>query len=111
MNQQQQLMALMKTTPKAVARPVSATPESNRKTFDGYLAGVTTEQRAILEKLRKAIRAVAPNAEECISYGLAAFRLNGRPLVASVLGQPLCVLSDELHHRKSHPCGHVPRHH
>jgi uncharacterized protein YdhG (YjbR/CyaY superfamily) len=23
-----------------------------------------------------------PEAEECISYGLAAFRLNGRPLVA-----------------------------
>ena len=39
-------------------------------------------QRAVLEKLRQTIRAAAPEAEECISYGLAAFRLNGHPLVA-----------------------------
>jgi uncharacterized protein YdhG (YjbR/CyaY superfamily) len=52
------------------------------KTIDEYLAGVNADQRAALEKLRKTIHAVAPKAEECISYGLAAFRLNGRPLVA-----------------------------
>jgi uncharacterized protein YdhG (YjbR/CyaY superfamily) len=52
------------------------------KTIDEYLAGVNADQRAALGKLRKSIRAVAPKAEECISYGLAAFRLNGRPLVA-----------------------------
>ena len=52
-------------------------------TIDDYLAGVkAADQRAALEKLRQTIRAVAPQAEECISYGLAAFRLNGRPLVA-----------------------------
>ena len=52
------------------------------RTIDEYLAGVNADQRAALEKLRKTIRTVAPKAEECISYGLAAFRLNGRPLVA-----------------------------
>jgi uncharacterized protein YdhG (YjbR/CyaY superfamily) len=52
------------------------------KTIDEYLAGVSAEHRAALEKLRKTIRAVAPRAEEGISYGLAAFRLDGRPLVA-----------------------------
>jgi len=53
------------------------------KTIDEYLDGViAANQRAALEKLRKTIRAAAPKAEECISYGLAAFRLNGRPLVA-----------------------------
>lgn len=51
-------------------------------TIDEYLAGANADQRAALEKLRKTIHAVAPKAEECISYGLAAFRLNGRPLVA-----------------------------
>jgi uncharacterized protein YdhG (YjbR/CyaY superfamily) len=51
------------------------------RTIDKYLAGVNAEQRAALEKLRKTIRSVAPKAEECISYGLAAFRLNGRMLV------------------------------
>ena len=52
------------------------------KTIDEYLAGVNASQRAALESLRRTIRAVAPKAEEYISYGLAAFRLNGRPLVA-----------------------------
>ena len=50
-------------------------------TFDECLAALSADQRAALEKLRKAIKAAAPNAEECISYGLAAFRLDGRPLV------------------------------
>jgi uncharacterized protein YdhG (YjbR/CyaY superfamily) len=47
------------------------------KTIDEYLAGVSDEQRAALEKLRKTIRSAAPKAEECISYQLPAFRLNG----------------------------------
>jgi uncharacterized protein YdhG (YjbR/CyaY superfamily) len=52
------------------------------KTIDEYLAPFSGEQRATLEKLRKTIQAAVPKAEECISYGLAAFRLNGKPLVA-----------------------------
>jgi uncharacterized protein YdhG (YjbR/CyaY superfamily) len=52
------------------------------KTFDDYLAALDGDQRAALEKLRQIIKAAAPQAEECISYGLAAFKLNGKPLVA-----------------------------
>src|SRR5216117_351977 len=52
------------------------------KTIDEYLAALSEDKRAALEKLRKTIRAAAPKAEECISYGLAVFRLDGRPLVA-----------------------------
>lgn len=55
---------------------------SQPKTIDDYLAAVSADQRAVLEKLRKAIRAAAPGAVECICYGLAAFRLNGVLLVA-----------------------------
>ena len=51
------------------------------KTIDEYLAAVSDDQRAALEKIRKTIRAAAPKAEECINYGLAAFRLNGKNLV------------------------------
>jgi uncharacterized protein YdhG (YjbR/CyaY superfamily) len=47
------------------------------KNIDEYLAALSDDKRAALEKLRKTIKAVAPEAEECISYGLAAFRLNG----------------------------------
>ncbi len=53
----------------------------NPKTIDEYLAALSDDQRTALEKLRKTIRTAAPKAEECISYGLAAFRLNGKPLV------------------------------
>jgi uncharacterized protein YdhG (YjbR/CyaY superfamily) len=52
------------------------------KTIDEYLATVSDDQRVALEKLRQTIRTAVPQAEECISYGLAAFRLNGKPLVA-----------------------------
>lgn len=47
------------------------------KTIDEYLAALSDDKRAALEKLRKTIRAIAPQAEECISYQLAAFRQNG----------------------------------
>jgi uncharacterized protein YdhG (YjbR/CyaY superfamily) len=52
------------------------------KTIDEYLATLNDDKRAALAKLRKAIRAAAPKAEECISYQLAAFRHAGRVLVA-----------------------------
>jgi len=51
------------------------------KTIDEYLASVNANHRDALQKIREAIHAVAPNAEECISYGIPAFRLNGRSLV------------------------------
>jgi len=52
------------------------------QTFDDYLADLNDDQRTALERLRKTIRAAAPGAEECISYQLPAFRLDGRMLVA-----------------------------
>ena len=55
----------------------------NRKpqTIDEYLASVNADHRGALQELRQTIQAVAPNAEECISYAIPAFRLNGCPLV------------------------------
>jgi uncharacterized protein YdhG (YjbR/CyaY superfamily) len=47
---------------------------SKPKSIDEYLAGVSEDKRAALERLRKTIRAAAPKAEECISYGICAFR-------------------------------------
>ena len=51
------------------------------KTVDAYLAGVSADKRVALETLRKTIKAAAPQAEECISYGLPAFRFKGKLLV------------------------------
>jgi uncharacterized protein YdhG (YjbR/CyaY superfamily) len=47
------------------------------RTIDEYLSRLDDEQRAALGKLRAAIRAAAPNAEECISYHIPSYRLNG----------------------------------
>jgi uncharacterized protein YdhG (YjbR/CyaY superfamily) len=51
-------------------------------THDEYLAALSDDQRRALEKLRKDIRSAAPKAEECISYGIPGFRLNGKLLVS-----------------------------
>jgi uncharacterized protein YdhG (YjbR/CyaY superfamily) len=55
---------------------------SKPKTIDEYLAALSEDRRAALEKLRRTIRAAAPKVQECISYQLAAFRLDGKLLVA-----------------------------
>ena len=48
------------------------------RTIDEYLAGLSPENRTALQKVRRAVHAAAPEAEECISYGVPAFRLNGK---------------------------------
>jgi len=47
---------------------------------DAYLRKVPPDTRAALTKLRRAIKAAAPGAEESISYAMPAYKLNG-PLV------------------------------
>jgi uncharacterized protein YdhG (YjbR/CyaY superfamily) len=48
---------------------------------DDYMAALPEGSRAVLEKLRKAIKAVAPEAIETISYQMPAFKDHGRILV------------------------------
>jgi uncharacterized protein YdhG (YjbR/CyaY superfamily) len=47
------------------------------KTIDEYLAPLSGEKLAVLSKLRNTIRSIVPKAEECISYRIPAFRLDG----------------------------------
>jgi len=47
------------------------------KTVDDCLACASEPQRAALERLRQIIRRAAPEAEECVSYQMAAFRQHG----------------------------------
>jgi uncharacterized protein YdhG (YjbR/CyaY superfamily) len=51
------------------------------KTVAAYIAAQPPDMRAALKVLRTAIKAAAPRAEECISYQMPAFRLDGRILV------------------------------
>jgi uncharacterized protein YdhG (YjbR/CyaY superfamily) len=46
---------------------------------EAYLAKLSPEKRATLEKVRKAIRVAAPAAEEGMSYGMPAF-IEGKPI-------------------------------
>lgn len=45
--------------------------------IDEYIAIFPGDVQAILEQIRAAIKAVAPQATEAISYGMPAFKLNG----------------------------------
>ena len=66
-----------KRAPRAPRTP-SSRPRGASKTIDEYLAKVSGEQRRVLDELRRVLRSLLPEAEECISYGMPAFRLEGR---------------------------------
>src|SRR3954469_2204648 len=82
---------------------MTAKPE----TIDAYLTTVSADRRTALEKLRKTILSILPDAEECISYSMPAFRHHGH-VVAGFLatskgcsyfpfsGTTLATLADEL---------------
>lgn len=72
----------MKRKTTSTRRKAKLAKANKPKTHDDYLAAVTKDKRAALQKLRTAIKMAAPKAEECISYQLPAFRLNGKFLVA-----------------------------
>jgi len=50
----------------------------SREQVDAYLASVEEPKRSTLEQLRRTILGIVPEAEECISYQVPAFRMNGK---------------------------------
>ncbi len=54
------------------AVPPTASP------IDAVIARLPPDRRALLLRLRRTIHAAVPGAEECLSYGIPAFRLEGR---------------------------------
>jgi uncharacterized protein YdhG (YjbR/CyaY superfamily) len=71
-------------------------------TIDEYLAPLSDEKRAALQKLRRAIRSAAPGAEECIRYGIPSFRLRGRLLVAFGAAVKHCAFYPGAHPVRAH---------
>jgi len=48
---------------------------------DAYIQSFPGDVQAILNQIRKTIKQHAPAAEESISYGMPAYKLNSKPLV------------------------------
>jgi uncharacterized protein YdhG (YjbR/CyaY superfamily) len=48
--------------------------------IDEYLATLDEPKRATLTSLRDTIMAILPDAEQCISYGMPAFKLRGKTI-------------------------------
>ena len=46
--------------------------------IDRYLASLDDPKRSTLQSLRKSILEIVPGAEQCISYGVPAFKVNGK---------------------------------
>ena len=48
--------------------------------IDDYLDALEEPKRTTLARLREIIMAIVPEAEECISYGMPAFKLRGKTI-------------------------------
>ncbi len=51
------------------------------ETVDAYLESFPEEIQVVMRDVRKTILEAAPEASESISYGMPAYKLNGKPLV------------------------------
>lgn len=51
-----------------------------KQEIDQYLGTLDEPKRATLAQLRDTIIAIVPDAEQCISYGMPAFRLRGKTI-------------------------------
>lgn len=49
---------------------------------EDYMSRVPEHQRAALERLRRTIKSIVPDASEVISYDIPTFKLDGRMLVS-----------------------------
>lgn len=56
-------------------------PRPRSITIDEYIAVQPAATQIVLERVRSAIGKAAPDAEECISYQIPAFKLHGRVLL------------------------------
>jgi uncharacterized protein YdhG (YjbR/CyaY superfamily) len=65
---------------------------SKPATMDEYLSHVNEDKRQALLELRKEIREMVPDAEEGFSYGVPAFRYEGRPLAGFAAAKNHCSL-------------------
>jgi uncharacterized protein YdhG (YjbR/CyaY superfamily) len=56
-------------------------PKATADRLKQYFAALPPDTRRVMKSLRAAIKAAAPGAVEVVSYGIPAFKLEGRMLV------------------------------
>ncbi|HXY68898.1 MAG TPA: DUF1801 domain-containing protein [Gemmatimonadales bacterium] len=74
-----------------------------RAAVDAYLAALPPRHRSALRKVRAAIRAAAPGAEERISYKVPSFALGGRTFVWYAAWEHHCSLYPIPAAMRAHP--------
>jgi uncharacterized protein YdhG (YjbR/CyaY superfamily) len=67
-----------RTKPPARTRAATSRTARTPASIDAYLATLDRERRDLLANLRRIIRTELPDAVECFSYGMPAFRVDGR---------------------------------
>lgn len=72
-------------------RTATAKP-TKPKTADDYLAAAPKDKRAVLAKLRKTIKAAAPEATEGLAYGIVGYKHGGKPLIYLGYAKGHCAL-------------------
>jgi uncharacterized protein YdhG (YjbR/CyaY superfamily) len=83
------------------------TARVSARDIDRYLAALDEPKRSTLEALRSSILEVVPDAEQCISYGMPAFKVQGKTVAGFAAfthhlsylphsGSVLCVLDADL---------------
>jgi uncharacterized protein YdhG (YjbR/CyaY superfamily) len=65
---------------------------ANPTDIDGYLSALPNDKRKTLERMRKAIKAAAPEAVEGMGYGMPGFKYRGRPLIYFAAAKNHCAL-------------------
>ncbi len=61
-------------------RPWIENIDVTKQEIDQYLDALEEPKRSTLTQLRDSIIAIVPDAEQCISYGLPAFKLQGKTI-------------------------------
>ncbi len=60
---------------------IKSIDDKKQASIDEYITSFSENTAAVLNQLRSLINKIAPKALESISYGMPAFKVNGKPLI------------------------------
>ena len=72
-------------------------------TVSGYLAAAPKNKRMALARLRKVIKAAAPDAREGLSYGLVGYKYANKPLIYIGYAKQHCAIYGYSSFAHAHP--------